>query len=301
MQSIISNSGVSDFGRREKIFEGAYFIFASKSCTRNLVEHASNMIRESLGHDDPEGSQEHLPVEEFVKIVGSLKSNFTNSLVTKQLIQEIFIEFGCDLGTTYFDVPRLRIVPYGGYLSSGVSYAYKPHRDTWYSSPHEQINWWLPVYDIDEKRSMTMLPSYWDKAVPNSSKYFDYGEWCKVGRPQATKHVKEDSRKHPLPTAAVNKNGEIRICGAQGDLLMFSAAHLHSTAENTSNRMRFSIDFRTINSEDFYLGRAAPNVDSLASGTTLGDFISATNFSPLDEKIIDSYRSRKINGNEKIE
>jgi len=211
-----------------------------------------------------------------------LKSRFTNDLQTKKLVRKVLESFGCDLETTYFDVPRLRVVPHGGYLSSGVSYAYKAHRDIWYSSPTAQVNWWMPVFDVTTERAMSFFPEYWDKAVPNSSSEFDYGEWCRVGRTMATSQVKEDTRKHPLPLAPVETRSELRIAGTKGDAILFSAAQLHSTAPNQSGLTRFSIDFRTINLGDLDSGRGAPNIDSKATGTTLGDFLRASDFEPID-------------------
>ena len=55
---------------------------------------------------------------------------------------------GCDLEKTYFDVPRLRTMAHGEYLKAGLALQFHPHRDTWFSAPQQQINWWLPVYEI---------------------------------------------------------------------------------------------------------------------------------------------------------
>ncbi len=90
-----------------------------------------------------------------------LKSKFTNDLATKKLVQEILADFGLDLDKTYFDVPRLRVVTSDKFLTSGVGYAYKAHRDTWYGSPASQINWWLPVFDLDVEQTLALYPSYW--------------------------------------------------------------------------------------------------------------------------------------------
>lgn len=184
-------------------------------------------------------------------------------------------------------MPRLRIAPHGGYLSAGVSYAYQAHRDTWYSSPHAQVNYWMPVFAVTPERAMSMFPDYWDRAVPNSSDGFDYDEWCRVGRQQATSQTTVDTRKHPLPLAAIETRSDTRFCGMPGDLLMFSSAHLHATAPNTSGRTRFSIDFRTLHLDDIAAGRGAPNVDSRARGTTLGDFLRAADFSRIDAALVD--------------
>ena len=86
----------------------------------------------------------------------AMKSTFTNHIRTKHLVRDILVEYGADLQRTYFDVPRLRVAPHGGYLSAGVSYAYKAHRDTWYSSPHCQVNYWTPVFQVTSERAMSM-------------------------------------------------------------------------------------------------------------------------------------------------
>ncbi len=99
-----------------------------------------------------------MPVEEFVKIVAPLKPRFIHHPRTKELIRNILIEFGCDLETTYQDVPRLRNATSDGYLTSGVGYAFHPHRDTWYSAPMSQLNWWLPIYEIESENSMAFHP-----------------------------------------------------------------------------------------------------------------------------------------------
>src|SRR5690606_24166935 len=130
-------------------------------------------ISEALG-PDPEKAQFSLDIDSFIRIVGPLKSRFTNDLTTKKLVKNILEDFGCDLDNTYFDVPRLRVVPHGDYLSSGVSYAYKAHRDTWYSSPACQVNWWMPVFDVTSSRAMSFFPEYWSRPLKNSSGGFDY-------------------------------------------------------------------------------------------------------------------------------
>ncbi len=85
-------------------------------------------------------------MKDFVELISPLKSGFTNDPETKKLIRQVLIEFGCDLEKTYFDAPRIRIVTSDNYLTAGVGYAYKAHRDTWYSSPQglsKIIDWYL--------------------------------------------------------------------------------------------------------------------------------------------------------------
>ncbi len=287
MVAILVNQPAGDRERRDALFAGSYVVRAASAATRALADHAAALIEQAFAPLDPETAQERLDVREFVARVGPLKSLFTNHLRTKELVREILAEYGCDLARTHFDVPRMRVVPHGGYLSAGVSYAYRAHRDTWYASPSAQTNWWMPIFDVVPARAMSMFPEYWDRPVANSSRDFDYGEWCRVGRLQAVDQIAEDTRKHPLPLAPVDTRSDLRICGARGDAFLFSAAHLHSTAANTSGRTRFSLDFRSLHRDDLLEGRGAPNVDSGATGTTLGDFLCADDFRPIDPELVE--------------
>ena len=70
-------------------------------------------------------------------------------------------------------MPRLRTVTSDGYLTSGLGYAFKPHRDTWYSSPMCQLNWWLPIYETTPENTMAFHPRYWDLPIKNSSNDFN--------------------------------------------------------------------------------------------------------------------------------
>jgi hypothetical protein len=284
MVNIYLNHDTDCNQRRTLIFEGNLLQYGATSSTKQLADHAISMMTRELAPYEPEKAQFDLPVESFIKRVGALKSGFTNDLTTKMLVRNILISFGCDLEDTYFDVPRLRVVPHGDYLSSGVSYAYKAHRDIWYSSPAAQLNWWMPVLTVTPERAMSFFPAYWDKPVENSSAEFDYADWCSVGRQLASSQVKTDTRKHPLPLAPVDCTSELRLAGTKGDVTIFSAAHLHATAPNISGETRFSIDFRTINMSDITNKKGSPVIDSLARGTTLGDFLRASDFAPFDTK-----------------
>ena len=281
MVNIYLNHRFSDQKRRERIFSGDLLLYSRGAATAALTDHAISMIGEAFAPYAPETAQYELSVEEFVKRVGPLKSKFTNDHRTKELVRNLLIEFGCDLNDTFFDVPRLRVVPAHGYLTSGVSYAYKAHRDTWYASPVSQLNWWMPVFDVTGERSMSFYADYWTKPLANSSAEFDYGEWCRVGRTLATSQIETDTRKHPLPQSAPDKSSEIRINGTSGDVIVFSSSHLHETVANESEVTRFSIDFRTIALSDIESGRGAPNVDTRATGSTLGDFLRGSDFAPI--------------------
>lgn len=281
MVTLYVNHEQTEARRRDLLFQGELLLYCRQGCTTELCDYAQQLIIEALFPLEPEVAQEQLDVSAFVERVAPLKTKFTNNPRTKELVRAILETFGYDLQATFFDVPRLRVVPSSGYLTAGVSYTYKAHRDTWYASPTCQINYWMPVFAIDSGRAMSIFPAYWSREIPNSSAEFDYGAWCAIGRKNAVSQTKEDTRKHPLPLAPVDPASEVRIAGTKGDMLLFSASHLHATAPNNSGKTRFSIDFRTVHLDDLRFDRGAPAVDARPRGTTLGDFVRASDFSPL--------------------
>lgn len=276
--AVYLNHELPDAERRELLYEGELLFFSRRQSTEDLCNYAKQLASEALAPLDPETAQFQLDVPSFIQRVGPLKTKFTNCQHTKELIRAILADFDCDLEATYFDVPRLRVVPSDGYLTAGVSYAYKAHRDTWYSSPVSQINYWMPVFPIDSNRAMSIFPEYWTREIANSSSEFDYQEWCEIGRTNALNQIKTDTRKHPLPLEPVNLASELRFAGTTGDILLFSPTHLHATAPNTSGKTRFSIDFRTVHIDDLKNNRGAPLVDCRSRGTTLSDFLRASDF-----------------------
>ena len=135
------------------------------------------MIEEAFAPLDPREAQHSLPVEKFAAILAELKPRFIHHPRSKEFVRGILGDLGCDLERTYFDVPRMRSMAHTDYLTSGIAFAFHPHRDTWFSAPHCQVNWWLPIYDVESENVMAFHPRYWDEVVPNSSRDYNYYQW----------------------------------------------------------------------------------------------------------------------------
>ena len=88
------------------------------------------------------------------------------------------------------------------YLTSGISYAFHPHRDTWYSAPFSQLNWWIPIYPVVPENVMAFHPQYWSNPVRNGSRRYNYYEWNPTSRLTAAQHVKTDTRDQPKQKGA---------------------------------------------------------------------------------------------------
>lgn len=289
MNTVFFDAEVSDDTRRKRLYDGQLFVYAPRPGALALCAFAREMAEEAFRPLDPCEAQYHLPVERFAAILANLKPRFIHHPRSKQLIQQLLTEMGCDLEKTHFDVPRLRTSTHGGYLDSGISYAFHPHRDTWYSAPFCQINWWLPVYEIQPENAMAFHPRYWTKPVKNGSRDYNYQEWNRTSRQIAAQQIGVDTRKQPRPEEPMDLDPQIRIVGPMGSALLFSAAQMHSTVPNTSGHTRFSIDFRTVHSDDALARRGALNVDSDCTGTCMGDYLRGTDLTHLSVEIISMY------------
>ena len=290
MNTIYYDSPVSDEKRREELYQGQLFVFSPTDTTLAFIAFARQLIEEAFAGIDPVRAQYQMPPEEYAAILSRLKPAFIHHPQSKAFLQAILKERGCDPRLTYFDVPRMRSSTSDGYLTSGIAYAFHPHRDTWYSAPMCQINWWLPVYEVESGNVMAVHPHYFNRAVRNGSRDYNYQQWVATSRKEAARHIKKDTRKQPHPEEPLELDPQARVVTPPGGLLVFSAAHLHSSVPNNSGKTRFSIDFRTVHLEDARNGKGARNWDSECTGTTMGDYLQVETLEHLPDELVDAYR-----------
>ena len=203
MTTVLFNQKLGDDERRTRLYDGQVLVYSASPESLALVEHARGMIAEAFGSTDPETAQFDMPVEDFAALLAELKPKFIHHPESKQRIRALLESFGCDLDTTYFDVPRLRTSTSNDYLTSGISYAFHPHRDTWYSAPFSQLNWWIPIYPVVPENVMAFHPQHWGTPVRNSSRRYNYYEWNRSSRvrPRSTSRPTRaisPSRKKPV-------------------------------------------------------------------------------------------------------
>jgi hypothetical protein len=269
---------------KEDIYSGTIFLETGLQSAGKLRDLARHHIAAAFGQEgDHRLVHESMPVEAFVLTVSKLKSGFTNSIEAKEIVREFVIEMGEDPANYVFDVPRLRVVPHYDYLHAGVSYAYKPHRDTWYGGVAAQINTWMPVFAITPSQTMMINPAFFDVPVKNSSADWQLAEWINKERWLASTNVTEETRPHPVPLEEISSLHEARIAPGAGEMLIFSGSHLHGTVPNRTGLTRYSVDFRVMHIDDLKAGRGAVNVDSACSDPQAGfkDYLHVDTFKPF--------------------
>jgi hypothetical protein len=286
MSAIFFDSQADDDARRQRLYDGEIFVYSPRPSSSAFCAFARELIQDAFGSLEPLKAQYSMPVERYVEILAALKPKFIHHPECKKFIQGVLKDFGCDLSKTYFDVPRLRTATSDDYLTTGIAYAFHPHRDTWYSAPFCQLNWWLPVYEIQSENSLAFHPRYWTQPLRNGSNRYNYYKWNEDSRKNAAKHIKVDTRDQPRAEESVELDPQTRLVCEVGGVILFSGAQLHSTVPNSSGLTRFSIDFRTVHLDDVTARRGAPNIDSASTGTTLRDFVNAADFSRISEESV---------------
>jgi hypothetical protein len=130
--------------------------------------------------------------------------------------------------------------------------------------------------------------------VKNSSREYNYYRWNKESRASAAQQIKTDTRKQPHAEEAMKLDPQVRVICKVGGIILFSGAHMHSTVPNSSGFTRFSIDFRTVHFDDVTSKSGAPNIDSECTGTTLRDYLRATDLARLPDEVVAPYDTEPL-------
>ena len=286
--SVHFDAQMLDNERRERLYAGDIFIFSATVNSCALVSLAQTMLESAFAPYDPCYVHEHMTPEEVAAILAKLKPQFIHHPECKKLIPAIMREHDIDLDKLYFDVPRMRSAYPSDFLTSGIAYAFHPHRDTWYSAPFCQLNWWIPIYPLKPNNCMGFYPHYFYEGVANNSEIYNYYEWNEKNRATAAQHVKSDTRQQPKAQQDLEKV-TVRFLPPPGGIILFSGAQLHETVPNEEGVARYSIDFRTVHYDDVVRRRGAPNVDSRCTGTTIRDYLRASDLTHLPHDVVKPY------------
>ena len=235
------------------LFDGAVLVFRQLDPVKKLVSRARDIVQSTFGRDD------YLAIEQILE-PRAFRALAMESRRAVETDQEIELNWRESLGSigyapseTYFDRVRLRVIPSQRRTEGRIVRALPAHRDTWGSGIMAQINWWLPVHPLWRNRTMLLWPDAFRRHVANDSE-----EWARQNLRQ-----RRDPKAALLPTASRRpaQAGQPLLV-EPGDLVAFSAAHLHGTVTDGSGQSRFSLDARTVWDRDLTEGRAAPNVDA---------------------------------------
>ena len=271
---------------RQTIYDGNLVVLTRLNAVVEFVEHTRGELERLFAPHDPEHAHEYFDTAEMASLLGKWKPRFIHSERSEALVRQIIQEVGFSPDGTHYDVPKPRTSFPVGHLTTGIAFAFPWHRDVWYSAPAQQINWWLPVYAARPDNSMSFDLQCFDRKVPNSSRTFDYYQ-NNTQRLNTAAQLSKESQVRPRALGHKPLH-DLVVLPSSGSVLLFSGAHLHRSIPNTSDRGRFSVDFRTVDVSDLITGRGAPLVDVECTGTAIRDFHKVADGSAFDEEMITS-------------
>jgi len=269
---------------RQRIYDGNLVVLTRLQSLQEFVDYTREELTDLFKPHDPEHVHEFIDPPAMAKLLGAWKPRFIHADKSKKLVRAIIEEAGFPAEQTHYDLPKPRTSFPAGHLTTGVAFAFPWHRDTWYSAPAQQVNWWLPVFPVREDNAMSFDLAKFARPVPNSSDAFDYYENNAKRSTTATQVTKE---RQARPGALDHHpDQELIVLPAPGEVLLFSGTQLHASIPNTSGRARFSVDFRTVHVADLLAGHGAPLVDVHCTGTAIRDFINVADESSFDEQLV---------------
>ncbi|MEO8313438.1 MAG: hypothetical protein ABI645_01475 [Pseudomonadota bacterium] len=269
---------------RRYMYGGDIVVLTGLSPLAEFVEFVREQLRQLFAPYDPEQVHLHYTPAELARILGVWKPSFIHHPNSKRLLKAMVTAAGFDPVETLYDVPKPRTAYPSDHLTTGIAFAFPWHRDTWYSAPTQQINWWFPVFDLKPDNAMKFSAKAFAQEVENDSAGFDAYQANK-DRLTAAQNVGKETTARP---GARNHTAveELVLLPSPGQVILFSGAQLHASIPNTSGISRYSIDFRTIDRRDLLSGVGAPKVDVHCSGTMLREFVSVSSDEPLPEDFV---------------
>ena len=257
---------------RETICRGVIFHLpandASRALSAHMIKRTHEFFPEVSSDDELRRIQYKVDLATFFKRATDLRSSLCDDLAARDCIYAVMNSLGFAPEDHAVEVLRFRAVLHELHLIPEAKICFYVHRDTWVANPPNQINWWIPLFDLTPEQTLGLYPELFDKPVNNNSDQFDHDEFTE-------RAAKENYGKLPPPVyphAMQEVSSPTTFAIKASEILLFSAQHLHATLPNSSGETRFSVDFRTVHRAEFHDGMASPNVDNQSTGNVMGDY-----------------------------
>lgn len=250
--------------RNRRIYAGDILIWQRLPAMVDLVERLGGHIRAEIG-DDPEQAHRRMTEDELDAAIGRMRRAVAADETVSEGVSAALAATGVDLASNYGD--GLKVRAQAPRVDRGLrgTAALPAHRDTWGSNIMAQTNWWAPIFPTTPERTIMLYPGWFERAVTNDSAHWDFAELLR--------RLKQDGPDTDYPFLPIASEppaatDALPISIEPGDLMAFSGAHLHASAPNTTDRIRFSLELRTVPADDARAGTGAPNVDGSAPRIT---------------------------------
>ena len=224
---------------KEIIFSGKIIVFKDLFIIKKIITCVENLCLEYFNGKElnfflKKNINSNLE-KRFIDFQSEIKRSFRIKTKFRNFIK--YLRFNEQ--ETFSDKICLRFNPGEKKKNLGNLNFVNAHRDTWASNLFEQINWWLPLFDIKDTNSIFFYPNYYKKSIKNDSHIWTFEKY---------KSNKKKYISTPIITEHINEKEKLIIKINKGDILCFSGHHLHGSNFGKLNRM--NIENRTISLGD---------------------------------------------------
>lgn len=255
------DQAISSAERAELLFRGDIIIHRNLSVLSALMEFSDTLLRKHLAVDYPPTAHLSLDSQAFLDRSCAAQKEFRQSKNAKQLFFKVLTQVGLDPATTFYDHFPMRVVPCEKRFHGAHRSAIGHHRDTWGSNLQSQLNWWAPLYPITAQRSIALYPDYWTRPVANTTASWSFEAYLN-SRAQGKEDRFIDYPSAPQPSQIIDETNAVKVEMSPGELLNFSSAQLHASVPNGTDQIRYSVEMRTLCTQDLQAKRQAPNIDN---------------------------------------
>lgn len=255
---------IDDSQRAKHLFSGDILVYKNVQAMHDLIGFTKELLKDFLPSLDPTTAQQQLNQHDFLEATGKAQTQFRKSSEARSLFFKVLRQCGVNTQQCFYDHFPLRVVPFASQHQGAHRAAIGHHRDTWGSNINCQQNWWAPIFELTQARTIALYPAYWDKPLANNTATWRFTEFL-AARKQVDSERQVDYPSAPTPTESVDETAVIKLVIEPGDVLNFASAQLHASVPNTSKATRFSVEMRTINQIDLAKGTGAPNIDNAGS------------------------------------
>ena len=258
----IYNNDIKTFGKnqfhkflKQSLFSGKIIIFRNNYFIIKTLNLLTKILEKSfLDHGLNDLDVQKNNIKLFNRTITIIQDNIKKNLALKNTFKTFLNFHQFSDYNTFIDKITLRYTSPKYFKSPGVLKPLEAHRDTWGSNIFEQINWWIPLFDIHNHNSLYILEDKFKKKINNNSDTWDFKKY---------KNNSINILSSPVSKKKFKVKSEYIIRIKRGDMVCFSGHHLHGSSQD--NTFRINLETRTVTKTDINQFKIPKNIDNYSN------------------------------------
>ena len=145
---------------KQSVFNGNIFVFRNFSSCKELNNITNNYFQRHFGVDIKKFLNKKNPKNFDKKELIEFQEKIKNSAKLLSYFCNFLLDLNFDIKETSSDKITFRYSPPIKKEPIGNLKPTKAHRDTWASNVFNQINWWIPLHNVEESNSIFIVPDF---------------------------------------------------------------------------------------------------------------------------------------------